>query len=168
MYPPLQIKELELTNPTGKLVSYTVRLEGHKDFTVETRVVKIEPRGTAKLMVRCHPLTSTPKTARLILVSSKDGGVNAATLVFNLLARFCFLKPLPLLLAFPLVLAPSPLSRLVRGAAPPTPRAADPSIPPPGSFPPTPAPQNPAVQGQHPHPGARAQGVCRTVRPPYV
>lgn len=80
----MQVKEIELSNPTSKMVSYNVRLEGHKDFSIDTRSVKINPKSSTKIGVRCHPLTSTAKEARLILTSSTDGSVNAATLVFHL------------------------------------------------------------------------------------
>lgn len=79
-----QMKQIELSNPTPKMVSYTVKLEGHKDFSIETKSIKIQPKSSTKVSVRCHPVTSTPKDAYLILTNSKDGSVNASTLVFHL------------------------------------------------------------------------------------
>lgn len=77
-------KDLELSNPSKKAISYTVRLEGHKDFSTEASIVRIEAKGTARLRIKCQPTTTVPVCARLILMSRRDGGANAATLVFLL------------------------------------------------------------------------------------
>lgn len=59
--PPPQTKDLELSNPAKRAITYGVRLEGHKDFASDTTVVRIEPHGTARLRVctqgrpRCGP-----------------------------------------------------------------------------------------------------------------
>lgn len=53
--PPLQCKELELSNPSKKAISYSARLEGHRDFSIESSSIRIEPKATAKLLLRCTP-----------------------------------------------------------------------------------------------------------------
>lgn len=50
-----QTKELELTNPSKKAISYSARLEGHRDFAIETSTIRVEPRSSAKLPLRCTP-----------------------------------------------------------------------------------------------------------------
>jgi hypothetical protein len=42
--PPTQVKELELSNPARKAIAYTARLEGHKDFSTEASLVRIDAK----------------------------------------------------------------------------------------------------------------------------
>lgn len=39
----VQVWDVQLTNPTRRLLSYTARLEGPPDFSLEASVVKVEP-----------------------------------------------------------------------------------------------------------------------------
>lgn len=80
-------REVELTNPGRRPISYTARLEGHADFSIDLAPVKIEPKGTFRLPVKCCASTSLPRDSRLVLVSRKDAAVRAATLVFLLQSR---------------------------------------------------------------------------------
>ncbi|GFR48568.1 hypothetical protein Agub_g10470, partial [Astrephomene gubernaculifera] len=89
-----QCKELELTNPGKKAISYSARLEGHRDFSIESSSVRIEPKSTAKLMIRCTPTNTLSQTSRLVLMSKREGGVHAATLVFLLQCRVNTRAPL--------------------------------------------------------------------------
>ena len=47
------VKTIELNNPTGKAVSYWVKLDGSSDFTLDDEDnIKIPPRHTTKYRVR--------------------------------------------------------------------------------------------------------------------
>ncbi|GAX74871.1 hypothetical protein CEUSTIGMA_g2317.t1 [Chlamydomonas eustigma] len=87
-------KDLELSNPSKKAISYTAKLEGHKDFTTQVSVIRIEAKGTARLQIKCIPTTSVPVQSRLILMSRRDGGAHAATLVFQLVSKVDTRAPL--------------------------------------------------------------------------
>ena len=81
-------KDLELSNPSKRPLYYTVKLEGHKDFSAAASLVRIDPRGTAKLGLKCTPSTTVPTETKLVLMSKKEGGggggANAAIMVFKL------------------------------------------------------------------------------------
>ena len=62
--PPPQTKDLELSNPSKKAISYSVRLEGHKDFSTQASVVRIDAKGNARLQMRCMPTTTVPVQSR--------------------------------------------------------------------------------------------------------
>ncbi|KAK9828703.1 hypothetical protein WJX72_001600 [[Myrmecia] bisecta] len=79
-----QVKQVQLSNPSGKVISYAARLEGHADFGLETTSVKLEPKAAAQFAVTCKATTTNPQAGRLILSSKRDGTGQAATLVFNL------------------------------------------------------------------------------------
>lgn len=88
------VKELELTNPSKKAISYSARLEGHKDFSVESSLVRIDPKSSSKLTLRCTPTSAVTQEARLVLMSRKDAGAHAATLVFLLQTKVNTRAPL--------------------------------------------------------------------------
>ncbi|KXZ50888.1 hypothetical protein GPECTOR_14g137 [Gonium pectorale] len=89
-----QCKELELTNPSKKAISYSARLEGHRDFSIESSSLRIEPKASAKLLIRCTPTNTLSQTSRLVLMSKREGGVHAATLVFQLACKVNTRAPL--------------------------------------------------------------------------
>lgn len=89
-----QCKELELTNPSKKAISYSARLEGHRDFSIESSSIRIEPKASAKLLIRCTPTNTLSQAARLVLMSKREGGVHAATLVFALQCKVNTRAPL--------------------------------------------------------------------------
>jgi hypothetical protein len=39
----LQVREIQLSNPTRRPLAYAARLEGSPDFTLEASLVKIDP-----------------------------------------------------------------------------------------------------------------------------
>jgi hypothetical protein len=41
------VKELELSNPARKAIAYTARLEGHRDFSTEASLVRIDAKVPA-------------------------------------------------------------------------------------------------------------------------
>jgi hypothetical protein len=80
----LQVREIQLSNPTRRPLSYTARLEGAADFSLEASLVKIDPGQSTQVPVRFSPSTSLPKACRLVLMSRRDSAASAATLVFLL------------------------------------------------------------------------------------
>lgn len=82
-----QVRDVELTNPGKKVISYAARLQGHADFHLEQQSIRIEPGGTAVCRVTCTPTTGVTQTSNLVLASKRDGGAFAATLVFQLVSK---------------------------------------------------------------------------------
>lgn len=79
------VKNIELTNPSNKTISYSARLEGCADFSIEHSAVRLEPKSSVQLPVQLMPTSSNPTPCRLILSSLREGsGATATTLVFAL------------------------------------------------------------------------------------
>eukprot|EP00775_Hariotina_reticulata_P012144 gene12144-12282_t len=80
-----QVKEVQLTNPTRRPLSYSVRLDGQPDFSLDSQMIKIDPGRSTQVPVRFAPSTSLPKTSRLVMMSRREtSAASAATLVFSL------------------------------------------------------------------------------------
>jgi hypothetical protein len=84
-----QIREIELDNPTQKVLSYSVKLHGHEDFTMEAQSVRIEPKSKACVAVKCKPTSGMPQTSHLVLSTRRDGDALGAMLVFKLVSEVC-------------------------------------------------------------------------------
>jgi hypothetical protein len=57
----LQVKEVQLTNPTRRPLSYSVRLEGQPDFSLESQMIKIDPGRSTQVggeATHCSQLTT--------------------------------------------------------------------------------------------------------------
>lgn len=80
----MQVRTVELSNPTDKAISYSARLEGHADFSIEAPSLRLAPKSKILCQVNCTPSAGLPQEADLILTSKRDGAVFAATLVFHL------------------------------------------------------------------------------------
>ena len=77
-------KHIVLTNPSPKVIYYWVRLQAHKDFSIESDSIKIEPKQTVQFPVVFMAKISTFVTGRITFRNKRDGGVQAAALVFDL------------------------------------------------------------------------------------
>lgn len=82
-------KSVELSNPSKKKpITYKVKLEGSRDFRVESKSVTLNPKGKrgAKVSIPVHFTArfSDPREARLTLTSDDQSNTNAATVVFAL------------------------------------------------------------------------------------
>jgi hypothetical protein len=53
-----QVREVQLLNPTRRPLSYSARLEGAADFTLDASLVKIEP-GRSTQVSRQATVTNT-------------------------------------------------------------------------------------------------------------
>jgi len=79
------IKNIELTNPTNKPISYWVNLEDHPDFRLETdEAFTIEPKQTFKVKIKFTSRVSDSQTSRITFTNKKESNVSAAALVFDL------------------------------------------------------------------------------------
>eukprot|EP00798_Chlamydomonas_sp_ICE-L_P019408 gene19408-26066_t len=47
----LAVKELELTNPSKKAISYLTKMDGFRDFSMEVSVVHIDAKSTVRVPV---------------------------------------------------------------------------------------------------------------------
>jgi hypothetical protein len=54
MYTLMQVREIQLSNPTRRPLSYAARLEGAADFSLEASLVKIDP-GQSTQVRACSP-----------------------------------------------------------------------------------------------------------------
>ena len=80
-------KNIVLSNPSQKSIFYWVRLQGHRDFSIETDAIKIDAKSTCNFPVTFHAKQSMPCTSRITFRNKKDGGVQAAALVFDMISN---------------------------------------------------------------------------------
>lgn len=79
------IKNIELTNPTNKTISYWVKLEGSPDFSIEKENVKLDPGNTSmKFRVKFSSRISATQYGRITFTNKKESNSQAAALVFDL------------------------------------------------------------------------------------
>lgn len=80
------VKNIELTNPTNKAISYWVQLESLTgDFSLESDdSFQIEPKETFKYKVKFTSRVSESVTARIRFTNKKESNATAAALVFDL------------------------------------------------------------------------------------
>ncbi len=79
------VKNIELSNPTNKQISYYVNLEAHPDFSLESdESLIIEPKSTYKVRIKFTSRISDPVTGKVTFTNKKDSNISAAALVFDL------------------------------------------------------------------------------------
>ena len=76
-------KHIVLTNPSQKTIYYWIRLQAHKDFSIDTDSIKIDAKQTVHFPIVYHARISNLCTGRITFRNKKDGGVQAAALVFD-------------------------------------------------------------------------------------
>jgi hypothetical protein len=81
------VKEISLSNPTGKTISYTVKLFGPKNFSVEQDVVKLEGKQSVLVPVSFAANTSFPVEGKIFFQNRRNGKSVAGAVVFNLRAN---------------------------------------------------------------------------------
>lgn len=89
-----QTQMVEISNPSKKAISYSVRLQGHVDFSLDQQSLRVEAGCTAACAVQCKPSTGVTQSAYLVLASRRDGAAVAATLVFQLVSKVQPTRPL--------------------------------------------------------------------------
>ena len=83
----LVTKNIELSNPSKNPISYWVQCEGSKDFTIEEKEIRIDPGGTINFPIQFQSRISAPVTGKVIFTNKKEGNVQAAAMVFELVSN---------------------------------------------------------------------------------
>jgi hypothetical protein len=85
------VKTIELSNPTKKVIIYTVRIEGCSDFTTDQKEVRLEPRDTpgssVAFPIRFKSRFSKQVEARIFFISKTAEQISAAPATLNLGAK---------------------------------------------------------------------------------
>jgi len=83
----LVTKNIELSNPSRSTIAYNVKNVGSEDFTIESEDVRIEPGQTIAFPVRFQSRISTLVKGKVIFTNKKEGNVQAAAMVFELVSN---------------------------------------------------------------------------------
>lgn len=83
----LVTKNIELSNPSKNPISYWVKLDGSSDFSIEEDCVKIEPGTTVNFPIKFQSRISAAVSAKLIFTNKKEGNIQAAAMVFELVSN---------------------------------------------------------------------------------
>eukprot|EP00927_Polykrikos_kofoidii_P033789 TRINITY_DN28631_c0_g1_i1.p1 TRINITY_DN28631_c0_g1~~TRINITY_DN28631_c0_g1_i1.p1 ORF type:complete len:1661 (+),score=302.97 TRINITY_DN28631_c0_g1_i1:478-4983(+) len=86
-------KQIELTNPSKRAITYFVQLEGSNDFVIKEDQVRIEPRQTISFPVEYQSRFSRVVEGQIVFTSRREGNVHAAAMVFKLRSRCTGRKP---------------------------------------------------------------------------
>lgn len=86
-------KNIELTNPSKKGITYHVSLPTPSDFSIKDDVVKIESRQTVSFPVEFQSRFSRAVESQIVFTSRREGSVHAAAMVFKLRSRCTGRKP---------------------------------------------------------------------------
>eukprot|EP00941_MAST-03F_sp_MAST-3F-sp1_P000816 g816.t1 len=87
-------KQIILKNPSKSAMRYQARIEGSPCYRTLGSNVTLEAREQAAVAIEFSSRFSQPARGQLILQSQRDGGISAATLVFNLVSRVTDHKPI--------------------------------------------------------------------------
>ena len=78
-------KTIELTNPSGGVISYWAKLDGSKDFKMDMDTITLESKQTASFPIHYISRISAPVTGKVLFTNRSDGStVQAASMVFGL------------------------------------------------------------------------------------
>ena len=78
------VKSIELRNPAKKPISYWVTVEGSPDFKIDKRQLQLDNGTQEQFPIEFVSRFTKTVNGRLTFRAQRDGGVNAATMVFNL------------------------------------------------------------------------------------
>jgi hypothetical protein len=82
------VKNIELTNPSRKAITYYAQLVGSSDFSIkEDNTIKIEPKQTVSFPVEFQSRFSRAVEGQINFTSKREGNVHAAAMVFKLRSR---------------------------------------------------------------------------------
>eukprot|EP00002_Diphylleia_rotans_P030530 TRINITY_DN6284_c0_g1_i1.p1 TRINITY_DN6284_c0_g1~~TRINITY_DN6284_c0_g1_i1.p1 ORF type:complete len:2909 (+),score=517.05 TRINITY_DN6284_c0_g1_i1:178-8904(+) len=87
-------KHLELTNPSGKMIIYQIRLDGSTDFSIESTSVTIPPKGTVSYPIFFSGRFSREVLARITFIPKRSNQSTHPILVFNLRSSIHSLRPM--------------------------------------------------------------------------
>lgn len=80
-------KEIILNNPTNKTIIYSVKIFGHKNFSIENDLVKLEGKMPVPFPVTYYANTSLPVDGKIFFQNRRNGKSVAGAVVFNLRAK---------------------------------------------------------------------------------
>ena len=85
----LVTKNIELSNPSKNPISYWVKLVGSDDYQVDqdNTHIKIEPGSSFPFPVRFQSRISSLVKGKIIFTNRKEGNVQAAAMVFELVSN---------------------------------------------------------------------------------
>lgn len=86
-------KNIELTNPSRRAITYYVALEGSSDFVIKDESIRIEPKQTVSFPVEYQSRFSRSVEAQICFTSKREGNVHAAAMVFKLRSRCTGRRP---------------------------------------------------------------------------
>mmetsp|Transcript_20679 Transcript_20679/g.39293 ORF Transcript_20679/g.39293 Transcript_20679/m.39293 type:complete len:2902 (+) Transcript_20679:155-8860(+) len=86
-------KNIELTNPSRKAITYYAQLQGSSDFSIKEDQIKIEPRQTVSFPIEFQSRFSRIVEGQINFTSRREGNVHAAAMVFKLRSRCVGSKP---------------------------------------------------------------------------
>ena len=66
-------KEIEITNPTGSSIIYTVHIDGSTDFNLTEHTLHLEPKSSKKFPVTFTGRFSKSAEAKLLFTSKRKG-----------------------------------------------------------------------------------------------
>ena len=72
------LKNIVVTNPTRKALTYQIRLEGCSDFQIENDSILIMPKQTCNFPVKFYARVSRAVSGRVTFKAKKEGGPMAA------------------------------------------------------------------------------------------
>jgi len=87
------IKNIELTNPSKKPITYYVSLQGSNDFTIKENQIRLEPKQMVSFPVEFHSRFSSAVEGQIVFTSRREGNVHAAAMVFKLRSKCTGRKP---------------------------------------------------------------------------
>jgi len=80
-------KNVELSNPSKNPISYWVKLDGCPDFSIEADTIRIEPGAQMNFPIKFQSRISQQVTGKVIFTNKKEGNVQAAAMVFELVSN---------------------------------------------------------------------------------
>ena len=80
-------KNIELSNPSKNPICYWVKLDGCQDFSIEDEPVKIDPGQQINFPIKFQSRISKQVTGKVIFTNKKEGNVQAAAMVFELVSN---------------------------------------------------------------------------------
>ena len=83
----LVTKNIELSNPSKNPISYWVQCDGSKDFFIEFKDIRIDPGSTINFPIQFQSRISAPVRGKVIFTNKKEGNVQAAAMVFQLVSN---------------------------------------------------------------------------------
>ena len=77
-------KDVILTNSSSKPMTYLVYLEAHKNFSIDSDVIKVDPARSVSVSIVFRASLSRPISGRIIFRNRRNGHSAGGALVFEL------------------------------------------------------------------------------------